>query len=345
MLTHQNLVYSARYAVRHLRNSSEDRLLALMPFSFSYGLMQLTTMFLAGGSCIIQRAPLTADILEALASKRITGLAGTPVTWIALTEELSARPRQFPALRYITSSGAPVPTPVLDALPRVLPGVDIHLLYGTTEGLRATSLPPGEYLAKKGSLGKAIPGVEVFVVAEEAGICGPGEEGELVYRSNAVCVGYWGKPEETAKTIKACPQLEHLLGNEKVLYSGDTVRIDEEGFLWFVGRKDFLIQVGGSRVSPTEVEDSVYQSALIKNVIAFGVADERQGQVVHVAVSLPDGSSVDEQALMRHCRKNMAPHMVPAVIHLWEGDLPSNGRGKLDRARIVETYTAQGSLQ
>jgi len=341
MLTHRNLVYSARYAVRQLRNSSEDRLLALLPFSFSYGLMQLTTMCMAGGSCVILRAPMTADILDTLASKRITGLAGTPTTWIACTEELSATPRQFPALRYITSSGAPVPTPVLDALPRVFPGVEIHLLYGTTEGLRATAVPPEEYPTKKGSLGKAISGVEVFVIAEENGVCGPGEEGELVYRSTAVCDGYWGKPRETARKFKACPQLQHILGDEKVLYSGDTVRIDEDGFLWYVGRNDSLIQVGGSRVSPTEVEDCLYQSSLIKNAVAFGVADERQGQVVHVAVSSPDCSRVDEQVLMRYCRKNMPPHLVPAVIHHWEGDLPSNGRGKLDRVRIVETCTAQ----
>ena len=337
MLTHQNLIYSARYAVRHLRNSGEDRILALLPFSFSYGLMQLTTMCLAGGSSVIQRAPMTVDILDTLVAQRITGVAGTPTTWMAVTEELSATPREFPALRYITSSGAPVPTPVLDALPRVFPGVEIHLLYGTTEGLRATCVAPEHYAAKKSSLGTAIPGVEVFVIDEENGVCGPGEEGELVYRSSAVGVGYWGNPAETARKFRACPQLKHVLGDEKVLYSGDTVRLDEDGVFWYVGRKDSLIQVGGSRVSPTEVEDSVYLSSLVKTAVAFGVAEQRQGQVVHVAVSSPDGHPVDEQALWRYCRKNMPPHMVPAVIHVWEGDLPTNGRGKLDRARIAET--------
>ena len=127
--------------------------------------------------------------------------------------------------------------------------------------------------------------------------------------------------------------------------TGDIAAIDEDGFLWFVGRKDFLIQVGGSRVSPTEVEDSVYLSSLVRSAIAFGAADERQGQVVHLAVSLPEGSVVDGETLMRYCRKNLAPHMVPAVIHIWDGDLPSNGRGKLDRVRIVEICTMQGSLR
>jgi acyl-CoA synthetase (AMP-forming)/AMP-acid ligase II len=191
-----------------------------------------------------------------------------------------------------------------------------------------------------GSMRQAIPNVETFIVDEEIGICGPGQQGELVHRGSLVSLGYWGKPEATAEKIRPCPQLRHLIGDEPVCYSGDLVRIDDDGHYWFVSRKDSMIKSSGFRISPTEIEDAVSRSGMVMHVVAFGVDDELLGQAVEVVVTPLDGTRIEVEALLAFCRKTMPNYMIPKRVHVWPGDIPKTGSGKLDRPTILDAVRA-----
>ena len=242
-------------------------------------------------------------------------------------------PTALPSLRRITNSGGKIPLNVLERMPAVFPGVDIVLMYGLTESFRSTWLEPRKFAAKMGAIGRAIPGAEVYVVRPEGGIAGPGEQGELVHRGPLVSMGYWGQPDATAEKIRPCPALSEVIGDEPVVWSGDTVRVDDDGDLWFVARADAMIKTSGFRLSPDEVEDLVCRSGLVADAVAFGVDDDDLGQVVHVAVTaLPD---FDVDALTRHCRRTMPHYMVPRRFHVWTAAMPRTASGKLARPEIV----------
>ncbi len=338
VLSHLNILQGARSVARYLGNTPEDRLLSVLPFSFDYGLNQLTTMCLVGGTLVLG-VTMAVEIVKAVAAHECTGLAAVPALWIPIVRHLEKSGTRLPSLRYVTNSGGAIPTGTLRAMPEVLPGTEIFLMYGLTEAFRSTYLPPRDFAARMGSIGKAIPNAEVFVI-NERGVAGPNEEGELVHRGALVSLGYWNAPEATADKIKPCPELRHLIGDEKVCYSGDRVKIDEDGYLWFVGRTDAMIKCSGHRVSPTEVEDVVYESRMVGDCVAFGVKDEELGEVVHVAAFGLEGAPIDAPALMDFCRRHLPTFMVPAKLHLWSSALPRNANGKLDRPAIIAAANA-----
>jgi acyl-CoA ligase (AMP-forming) (exosortase A-associated) len=334
MLTHGNLLAGARSVSTYLENTADDRLLSLLPFSFDYGLSQLTTMLLVGGTIVLQGVAMPPEIVRSLVEHRITGFAAVPPTWVQLVRHLEQVPAELPDLRYVTNSGGKIPRPVLESMPRVLPGVVIVLMYGLTEAFRSTYLPPSLFGTKMGAMGRDVPLVETFVVADGR-VCGPGEEGELLHRGPLVSRGYWGQPEETAARIRPCPELADRLGDEKVCYSGDLVRIDEDGDYWFVSRRDALIKCSGFRISPDEVEDIVLAAPGVEEAVAFGVEDETLGQVVEVAVASASDGELDIEALETHCRARMPTYMKPRRFHVWDGALPRASSGKIDRSTVL----------
>lgn len=338
MLTHLNLLQGARSVARYLANTSADRLLSLLPFSFDYGLSQLTTMCLVGGTVVLQPVMMAADVVKTLVDEQVTGLAAVPPAWIQVVRYLVERPASLPNLRYLTNSGGKIPDDILQQMTRVFPHSKIFLMYGLTEAFRSTYLPPELFETKRGSIGRAIPNVEVYLVDPAIGVCGPGQQGELVHRGSLISRGYWGKPEETAAKIRVCPELHDRIGDEPVVYSGDIVRMDDDGYLWFVGRNDTMIKSSGFRISPTEVEDVVFRSGLVAEVVAFGVPHELNGQAVEVAVTTKLGTSIDVEGLLTYCRRHMPTYMVPQRIHSWVGELPRSGSGKIDRPQITRRF-------
>ena len=333
MLSHRNLVAGARSVARYLRLGEDDRLLSVLPYSFDYGLNQLTTMMLLGGTVIHQPVAMAAEIVEAVAREGATGLAAVPPLWGQIVRLLDGRPTALPTLRRITNSGGRIPLNVLERMPAVFPGVEVFLMYGLTEAFRSTYLPPERFATKMGSIGRAIPGAEVYVIKAGEGVAGPGEEGELVHRGALVSLGYWQRPEITREKIRPCPELAPLIGDEPVVYSGDTVRMDADGDLWFVARNDAMIKTSGFRLSPDEVEDLICRSGMVGDAVAFGVCDDELGEVVHVAVTPLAG--YDEHALLRHCRLIMPHYMLPRCIHLWTDAMPRTASGKLARPEVV----------
>ncbi|WP_255005780.1 AMP-binding protein [Roseovarius sp. M141] len=340
MLSHSNIRIGAQTVIEYLQLNGSDRLLSVLPYSFDAGLNQLTTMLMTGGSVVHQPVAMPAEIVKSIREHDVTGFAGVPPLWNQVVRLLDHAPTPLPSLRLITNTGGKIPPGILERMPDVFAGVDIYLMYGLTEAFRSTYLSPEKFGAKMGAIGQAVPNAQVFAIKHGQGRAGPGEQGELVHAGPLVSLGYWQQPELTRQKIRPCPELADLIGDTPVVYSGDLVRVDEDGDLWFVGRIDDMIKTSGFRLSPTEVEDLVSRSGMVSDVIAYGVEDDDMGQVVHVVVTTTDG--FETAALMSHCRKTMPHYMVPRRVHVWAGQMPRTASGKLDRPAVIASARSTG---
>jgi acyl-CoA ligase (AMP-forming) (exosortase A-associated) len=339
--SHRNLVVGAEIVSTYLENSVDDRILSILPFSFDYGLNQLTTAMRVGATLILQRSQLPGDIVRNLRQYEVTGVAGVPPVWSLLlraSKSLEAEPLR--SLRYITNSGGRIPQPNLDALRRLLSDTRIFLMYGLTEAFRSTYLPPEELDRGSECIGRAIPDTEILVV-RDGRAAEVDEVGELVHRGPTVALGYWGNQAETDRVYRPNPLAPpELLGVERVVYSGDLVRRDADGFLYFVGRNDAMIKSGGFRISPEEVENLLISSGLVHEACAFGIEDPDGvvGQVVVAVVSLKDAGAADAvQAIRDHMVENAPPYMLPREI-VFLDELPKGASGKIDREAIRRGY-------
>ena len=343
VLSHRNLITGAVSVSTYLENHADDRLLAVLPFSFDYGLSQVTTAFMVGASVTLMDYLFPRDVVRTVEADRITGMAAVPPVWIQLAD------LEWPAsitehLRYITNSGGRMPRATLDKLRSSLPKTKPFLMYGLTEAFRGTYLPPEEVDRRPDSIGKAIPNAEILVVRPDGTPCDPDEPGELVQRGSLVALGYWHDPEKTAERFKPLPgQRKELPITELAVWSGDTVRMDDEGFLYFVGRRDEMIKTSGYRVSPTEVEEVVYASGLVGDAVAFGAAHPTLGEAIVVVASaaetaLPDAAGESRgESLLNYCKQKMPNFMVPAHV-VWLETLPRNPNGKFDRPALAAQF-------
>lgn len=339
VLSHRNMVAGARSVSQYLENTSDDRILALLPLSFDAGLSQLTTAFHVGASVVLFNYLLAKDAVEAAGREHVTGIAGVPPLWNQLAEQ------QWPldaveSVRYFTNTGGHMPRTTLDKLRKALPKAAPYLMYGLTEAFRSTYLPPSEVDRRPDSMGKAIPNAEILIVRENGEPCAPGEPGELVHRGALVSLGYWNDPARTAERFKPAPgQNPALPITELAVWSGDTVRADEEGYLYFVGRRDEMIKTSGYRVSPTEVEEVIYATGLVGEAVAIGVPHPSLGQAIVLAATPSAGVAVDEAQILAECRKQLPPFMVPQRVISREA-LPRNPNGKIDRKLLAGEFAA-----
>ncbi len=338
-LSHRNLTCGAASVAEYLGNRPGDRLLALLPLSFDYGLSQLTTAFQCGGCAVLMNYFAPQEVVQTVIRERITGMAGVPSLWIQLAG--AAWPEAAGvSLRYITNSGGAMPLPVVTTLREKLPRTSIYLMYGFTEAFRSTFLSPDQLARRPESIGKAIPNAEILVLRDDGTPCAPGEPGELVHRGSLVARGYWNAPERTAERFRPLPTA--LDGAPEIAaWSGDLVKSDEEGFLYFIGRKDDLIKTVGFRVSPTEVEEVIYAAGVKGEVVAFGVPEPLLGHAIIVALR-PAAPEEDAVSLLKICRRALPRHMVPAQVWLVD-ELPYNQNGKPDR-RALRALFLQASV-
>ena len=333
VLSHLNMVAGAHSVAQYLQNRPDDRILSVLPLSFDYGLSQLTTAFHTGACAVLINYLLPKDIVKAVAKERITGLAAVPPLWIQLAQ------LEWPAdahLRYFTNSGGAMPVSTLEQLRIRLPGASPYLMYGLTEAFRSTYLPPEEVDRRPDSIGKAIPNAQILVVREDGSLCAPGEPGELVHRGVLVSLGYWNDKEKTAERFKPSPNQENGLAlPEMAVWSGDTVRMDEEGFLYFISRRDEMIKTSGYRVSPTEVEEVIYATEMAGEAAAIGVPHPVLGQAIVVIVTAREGAKLDADALLAECKRRLPAYMVPVEIRAYPANLPRNPNGKIDRKFLL----------
>jgi acyl-CoA synthetase (AMP-forming)/AMP-acid ligase II len=331
-ISHDNLLAGARIVSTYLSIDRDERILSVLPFHFDYGLNQLLTSVRQGATLVLQRGAHPGAILRTLNEQRVTGLAGVPPLWIQLMCPGSPfETTEFPHLRYITNSGGTFPLELLERYSATLRHTEIFLMYGLSEAFRSTFLPPGELWRKRGSIGKAIPETEIFVVDEHDALTADEENGQLVHRGPTVALGYYQDECATARTFRTDPFDPRA--PRRVVYSGDVVRRDDEGFLWFVGRNDQQLKRFGNRVSPEEIEIALQRSGLIELAVVGGEPDPVAGHAI-VAHVIPAGSGVAIEQLEHFCREHFPRYLRPSRFEL-HARFPLTSTGKIDRKRIL----------
>ena len=334
VLTHHNMRVGAESVAQYQCNTEQDRVLAALPFSFDYGFSQLTTAMVAGASVILLDYLLPKDVISAIEKYKITGLAGVPPLWMQITK-LNWPVAVQQNLRYITNSGGAMPQTILSILQERLPSTDIYLMYGLTEAFRSTYLPPDQVSIRPTSMGKAIPNAEVFVINSQGEECQAGEVGELVHRGPLVGQGYWNDPQKTAERYKPLPPslCDGRTVGELAVWSGDSVKKDHEGYLYFVSRTDEMIKTSGYRVSPTEIEEAMLQLDFISEAVAMGVPHSEIGQAVIVIATSHTKQENIAQLALAELKKQLPPYMIPQQIIIRD-EIPRNANGKFDRKQL-----------
>ena len=336
MLSHANMWLGAESVSTYLGLGPEDRTLAVLPLSFDYGQNQLLSTWYAGG-CAIPLDYLTPrDVVKAVQKHDVTTLAAVPPLWVQLTEqdwplEVSAK------LRRLTNSGGALTPDLVKRLRALFPEARLFAMYGLTEAFRSTFLDPALIDTHPTSMGKEIPHAEILVVNDAGQIAADEEEGELVHCGPLVAHGYWQDPARTAERYKPAPHGSRYGG--MAVWSGDRVRRDPQGLLYFVGRRDAMIKSAGNRISPQEVEEAALASGLVAEAVALGIPDERLGHAVHLIVRPTPGIVDPEERLSRILMQELPNFMQPKVIH-WRDAMPISPNGKIDRAGLYQELAA-----
>jgi len=333
MLSHANLALGAASVAQYLKLTPDDKTLAVLPLSFDYGQNQLLSTWRAGG-CVVPLDYLTPrDVIKACVQHKITTLAAVPPLWVQLTEQL------WPVeatqnMRRLTNSGGALTSSLVKMLRSIFgERTDIYAMYGLTEAFRSTFLDPALIDANPTSMGRAIPFAEIMVVATDGSEAAPDQPGELVHAGPLVGQGYWQDSQRTAERFKPAPIFSKYGGT--AVWSGDTVRRDAEGLLYFVGRDDAMIKTSGNRVSPTEIEEAAVESGLVAEACALGRKDERLGTAIILFVR----GNGDDDGLKSYLKTTLPNFMQPSEI-LWLDTFPKSANGKLDRNMLVQRLTA-----
>lgn len=329
MSTHANVLAAVRSITSYLQNDERDILLVALPLSFDYGLYQVLMAFFFGGTVVLEKSFLfPVKVLEKAASERVTGFPLVP-TMAALLLQLDDLSRfDLSSLRYFSNTAAALPVAYIRRLRELFPRVTIYSMYGLTECKRVSYLPPEELDRRPESVGIPIPNEEVLIVDDAGNEVPPGVVGELVVRGSNVMPGYWNAPEETARRFRP-----GRYPGERLLYTGDLFRRDEEGFLYFVARKDDLIKTRGERVSPREVENALCDMEGVSEAAVIAVPDEILGSAIKAFVVPKPGVSLAEKDLFRHCKRMLEEFAIPKYFEIREA-LPRNSSGKIDKLAL-----------
>jgi long-chain acyl-CoA synthetase len=339
MMTHQNVEAAATSITTYLENTSDDIILSVLPLSFDYGLYQVLMGIKIGGTVILENSfAFPYVILRKMNEERVTGFPLVPTMAAILLQMKDLQPGGLPHLRYITNTAAALPPAHIERLQELFPATRIFSMYGLTECKRCTYLPPAELKNRPGSVGIAIPNTEVAVVDDAGEKVGPGVVGELVVRGAHVMKGYWENPVETAERLKPGP-----FPWESVLHTGDLFRMDEEGFLYFVGRKDDIIKTRGEKVSPKEVENVLYGLEGVKEAAVVGAPDPILGLAIKAVVVPVEGVVLTEKQVLTHCTANLEDIMVPKHVE-FRTELPKTDTGKIRRSEVqAEELQSRGN--
>ncbi|HEX6179511.1 MAG TPA: AMP-binding protein [Thermoanaerobaculia bacterium] len=343
MLSHNNLLDATRIVSDCFAIGSSDVLLSVLPFSFDYALNHLLASIATGATIVIETSSNPADICNTLAATPITGLPATAALWKEFAAEGSPfLAERYPNLRFIASSGGKLPQDSIAAIRAAHPRVKLYVLYGSTESSRSTCLFPESLDSRPGSIGKPMANIDVLVVNAAGSACKPGEIGELVHRGAGVAMGYWRDPVRTGRTFRPHPLQYYLNGREEiVVFSGDLVKTDEDGYLYYIGRKEQQIKAKGVSMSPEEIETLIASSNLVARVCAFGVRFEGIDDVV-LAVVPREPDRFRQEDLDVFCRTRLPEHMRPRAIMRVDA-LPLTPNGKADRLRVREMFRPPSS--
>jgi long-chain acyl-CoA synthetase len=328
MMTHEAMVFAAGSIAQYLRLVREDRIMNVLPLAFDYGLYQLLMAMRIGGTLVLERSfAFPAKTLQRIDQEQVTVFPGVPTVFATLLGMKQRSPH--PSVRCVTNTAAGLPPSFHDGLGEIFPNALIFRMYGLTECKRVSYLEPELVEEKPTSVGRPIPGTEAFVLDEDGQRVGPGETGILYVRGPHVMAGYWNLPDQTAEMLKEGP-----VPGERMLCTQDHFTIDEDGFLYFVGRTDDIIKTRGEKVSPLEVENALHALEGISQAAVVGVPDDVLGEAIRAFVVLDEGAELSEQDIIRACRERLENFMVPRDVVLMD-ELPQTDTGKVRKKSLV----------
>jgi long-chain acyl-CoA synthetase len=331
MMTHQNVVAAATSITTYLENRADDIILNALPISFDYGLYQVLMAAKMGATLVLEKSFVFPQaVLTRIREEKVTGFPLVPTMAAILLQMKELKGEDYPSLRYLTNTAAALPPAHIERLRSIFPQARLFSMYGLTECKRCTWLPPAELDRRPGSVGIAIPNTEAAVVDDAGKPVPAGVVGELVIRGAHVMKGYWEDEVATARALKPGPH--HW---EKVLYTGDLFRADEDGFLYFVGRKDDIIKTRGEKVSPKEVENVLYGITGVREAVIIGVPDPIVGSALKAVIAIDAGVELTPQDVMRHCARHLEDFMVPKFVE-FRPELPKTDSGKISRRLVAE---------
>ena len=331
MLTHRNMIAAASSIGSYLEMTESDVILNVFPFSFDYGLYQMILCFKAGARLVLEESfAYPAEPLKRISEEKVTGFPGVPSVFSMMENTRDISKFDFSSVRFVTNTAAALSLKNIRFLRKTFPSARIYSMYGLTECKRCSYLPPEDLEKKPMSVGIPIPNTEFWVEDDEGRRLGPNEVGILVVRGATVMKGYWEKPEETAKKLRPGP-----IPGEHVLHTGDLCRIDEDGYLYFVGRTDDIIKTRGEKVAPKEIENVIHDIPGVREVAVIGVEDEILGQAIKAYVTLEEGCELTERDILAHCAGRLENYMHPKFVEL-RAELPKTSSGKIKKTVLAE---------
>jgi len=329
MITHRNMLTACASIASYLDVQEDEVILGVLSLAYSYGLYQMIMAFRTGARLVLERSfTFPVQILRLMVDEGVTGFPGVPTIFSVLAELKVLKDYDLSKIRYVTNAAAALPLKHILMLRDVFPAARIYSMYGLTECNRCTYLPPEDIDRKPLSVGIAIPNTEMWIVDEDGNKVAPGTIGQLVIRGATVMKGYWEKPEATAKKLRPGP-----LPGEQILYTGDHCRMDEEGYLYFVGRMDDIIKTRGEKVAPKEVESALMNIPGVKEAAVIGVPDEVLGQAVKAFVVFEEGITLTEKQLNLECQRQLESIKVPKYI-VTVPSLPKTDTGKIKKTGL-----------
>jgi long-chain acyl-CoA synthetase len=329
MMTHQSMVFTSWSLIEYLRLSEEDRILLLLPLAFDYGLYQLIMSVTIGGSLIVEQSfTFPATIYKNIELYKPTVFPGVPTIYAMMIATSKKSGLSFECIKKITNTAAALPAEFIPDLKKIFPNALIFKMYGLTECKRVCYLEPELIDIKPSSVGKAIPGTEVFLLSPEGNPVPPGEPGILHIRGPHVMLGYLNKEELSREMLKP-----GKLPYERVLCSNDWFKMDEEGFLYFQGRTDDIIKTRGEKVSPIEIENIIYKMEGIKEVAVIGIPDVIMGESIVAFVTTHEHATLNEKDIQKECMTKLESFMIPQKI-IFMPSMPKSPNGKIDKKEM-----------
>ena len=331
MMTHQAMTFTTGSLVEYLRLDEQDRIMNLLPLAFDYGLYQLLMAVRLGATLVLERSfTYPAQILHRINSEQVTVFPGVPTVYMTMLGIHDRNPISFPTVKRVTNTAAALPADIVPKLQEIFPNALIFRMYGLTECKRVCYLEPELIGLKPDSVGRAIPGTEVYLVSEEGNPVPAGEVGILHVRGPHVMLGYWNQPELSAQMLKP-----GRLPGERILCSGDFFKMDEDGCLYFVGRSDDIIKTRGEKVSPVEVENCLHGIPGVREAAVIGIPDDLMGEAIRAYVALNEGASLTEKEIKAHCLTKLENFMVPKEV-VFLPELPKTATGKIRKKSLTE---------
>jgi acyl-CoA synthetase (AMP-forming)/AMP-acid ligase II len=333
MMTHQSMVFTSWSLIEYLRLSEEDRIILLLPLAFDYGLYQLLMAITVGGSLIVEQSfTFQASIYKQIELHKPTVFPGVPTIYAMMIASNKKTGVSFDCIRKVTNTAAALPAEFIPDLKKIFPNALIFKMYGLTECKRVCYLEPELVDLKSGSVGKAIPGTEVFLLSPDGNPVGPGGQGILHIRGPHVMLGYWHKEELSKEMLR-----DGNLPWERVLCSNDWFRMDEEGFLYFLGRTDDIIKTRGEKVSPAEIENVIYKIPGIREVAVIGIPDEIMGEAIIAFVTTHGEPDFTEKDIQKECMARLELFMIPSHI-VFLSEMPKSSNSKIDKKELKKMY-------